>query len=45
MSDEVMVKQVKMEGVERSDAARLLGLAKRPGLPAFNDAHVDLPTH
>ena len=41
LSDEGMGKQVKMEGVERSDAARLLGPAKRPGLPASIGEHDD----
>jgi len=30
---------------EVSDAARLLGLAKRPGLPSSIDEHDDLPIH
>ena len=40
-----MGKRVKTEGVEQSDAARLLGLAKRPGLPASIDDHDGLPTY
>ena len=48
LSDEVMGRVGKNGGSpanEVSDAARLLGPAKRPGLPASNGGHDELPTH